>query len=85
MTEIPWEREVELFQARGRQRDLRVTRTKLSLREALNAFLALSQDEQGAAGIGLNEPIRMVIDGREAFIGWYNAEACRELAQLLPS
>jgi hypothetical protein len=33
---IPWDREVEIFQVRGRQADLRVTRTKMPLREALN-------------------------------------------------
>jgi hypothetical protein len=84
MDEIPWFREVELFQARGRQADLRVTRTAMPLGDALRVFLALSPDQQGAAGIGLREPIRMVVDGREAFIGWYNAEACRRLAKLLP-
>jgi hypothetical protein len=84
MDGIPWDREVEPFQARGRQMDLSVTRTKLPLREALLAFLALPQDQQGAAGIGLHEPVRMVMDGREAFVGWYNAEACCGLAKLLP-
>jgi hypothetical protein len=84
MSDIPWDREVELFQARGRQMDLRVTRTKMSLRDALDAFLNLPTNEQGAAGIALNEPIREVVDGRGAFIGWYNAAACRELAKLLP-
>jgi hypothetical protein len=81
---IPWDREVELFQARGRQADLRVTRTKMPLRDALNAFLDLPAHEQGAAGIGLNDPIRMVVDGREAMVGWYNAEACRALAKQMP-
>jgi hypothetical protein len=82
---IPWDREVELFQARGRQVDLRVTRTKMPLLEALSTFLDLPADEQKAAGIGLSEPVRMVIDGREAFIGWYNAEACHGLARLMPA
>jgi len=84
MDSIPWDREVELFQANGRQRDLRVTRTKMRLREALQAFLALPEDQQRGVGIGLHEPIRMTVDGRDALIGWYNAEACRNLARLLP-
>jgi hypothetical protein len=85
MAEIPWHQEVELFRANGRQQDLHVTRTKMSLREALLAFLNLPPEEQQAAGIGLQEPIRMTINGREALVGWYNAEACRKLAQTLPS
>jgi hypothetical protein len=83
MDGIPWDREVELFQARGRQLDLRVSRTKMSLREALLTFLDLPPDQQGAAGIGLHEPIRVVIDGRDSFVGWYNAEACHGLARFL--
>ena len=81
---MPWDREVEFFQANGRQMELRVTRTKMPLRDALRAFLDLPADQQEAAGIGLHQPIRMVVDGREAFVGWYNADACRNLARLLP-
>jgi hypothetical protein len=84
MDGIPWDREVELFRAHGRQADLGVTYTKMPLRDALLAFLDLSRNEQQAAGIGLNKPIRMAIDGREAMVGWYNAEACLKLAQMMP-
>jgi hypothetical protein len=84
MDGIPWDREVELFQASGRQLDLRINRTKMPLRQALEAFLELPTEQQSGAGIGMNKPIRMVVDGREAFIGWYNADGCRGLAALLP-
>jgi hypothetical protein len=57
----------------------------MPLIDALEAFFALLADQQGAAGIGLNEPIRMVVDGREAFVGWYNAAACRFLVQTMSS
>ena len=73
---MPWGREVELFQASGRQTDLSLTPTELPLRESVLAFLALPQGQQGAAEIGLHEPFPLVMDGREAFVGWYNAEAC---------
>jgi hypothetical protein len=47
------------------------------------AFLAAPREQQDRYGIGLNNPSRMVVNGREALVGWYNAEACRTLAGMM--
>lgn len=85
MNDIPWHRDVELLAANGCQADLRVARTKMPLGDALEAFLNLPAHEQISAGIGFNEPVRMTVNGREAMVGWYNAEACHALAKMVPN
>ncbi|WCT73909.1 hypothetical protein PQ455_01360 [Sphingomonas naphthae] len=78
-----WDREVELFWQPAGQ--LRIWREKMTLRQALDAFASLPPSVQDGAGIGLHDPIAVVIEGRPALVGWYNAQVCREIAALMPA
>lgn len=74
---IPWDKQVELFRP---GEGLAISREWMTLREAVDAFMAMSRGVQDLAGIGVHEAMLTNVDGRPAALGFLNADAVRELA-----
>lgn len=78
MSDIPWDKTVELFTLEPGNR-LDVIRREMTFREALDAFAAMPAGQQEASGIGMHAPYIRMLDGRPVAIGFLNAAALRSL------
>jgi hypothetical protein len=74
---IPWDKTVEYFQVGP---DLRVSREDMTLRQAVDRFTLLSEDQRRAAGVGIHEPYITTVNGRPVAVGFLNAAALQRLA-----
>jgi hypothetical protein len=76
---IDWTAEVVLIQPEEPP-SLRMTRTVMTLGEAVEAILAMPHDSWTRSGIGLHAPVLMILDGRPIAQGYLSGHAARILA-----
>ncbi|WP_294392526.1 hypothetical protein [uncultured Sphingomonas sp.] len=76
---IDWSMEVELFEP-DKPPSLRILRTKMTLRDAVETILAMPRERWTRSGIGLHAPIYMELEGRPVLQGYLSGHAARQMA-----
>jgi hypothetical protein len=77
---IDWSMEVELLQPDAPP-SLRIVRTPMTLRDAVEAVLTMPPERWTRSGIGLHAPVLTMLDGRPIAQGYLSGHAVRALAE----
>jgi hypothetical protein len=81
-TPIPWDHPVEIFEVMS---NLRVKSIGMTLRQAIEVFRGMPEDARWSLGVGLERSVELhMASGRPVAVGFLNASALAELAEMLP-
>ena len=75
---IAWDKTVEIFEATA---SLAVVTRHMTLRQAVDCFLAVPEDDRWSIGVGVHEPILTLMNGKPVAVGFLNADGLRWLAE----
>ena len=79
---VPWDHPVEIFEVMA---NLRVKMVPMTLRQAVEVFRETPEDGRSSLGVGVDKFITLqMVSGRPLAVGFLNASALAELAEMLP-
>ncbi len=76
---IDWSMEVELFEP-DKPPSLRILRSRMTLRDAVETILAMPRERWTRSGIGLHSPVHMNLEGRPVLQEYLSGHAARQVA-----